>query len=110
MWDQTDRAWFIGRTLTSLGTGLFLIPAPRTDDLRDVRKLAKPDISYPECVRTGSDGFAIAIKWVPNDVETFPSLLTTKCDDDECEDTCAKPGCLCHPQKRICVEKIVESL
>ncbi|HEX8735178.1 MAG TPA: hypothetical protein VF721_07655 [Pyrinomonadaceae bacterium] len=108
MWEQTKSDWILGLSADSKGTGLFLIISPTLDDVWNVRKFAKKDIGYQQCVNLGFQIQALTIKWVPHTVKTYNELLKTKCDNENCKRSCVEPGCLCHPVLKKCVGEPVE--
>lgn len=102
MWDQTEQQWLSSSDPEELGTGLFLIPDPRDDDPKAVRKISEPDITYIQCKRKGDDISARAIKWVPHTVSSYFALLRIMCQG-HCKQKCNQPGCMCDSDKQICV-------
>lgn len=101
MLDQTKIAWLKEIKANVLGTGIFLIPNSEKQGPGTSSKLVEPNLTYQECKERACYHEAKALKWVPQIIADFDTLMQTKCGNS-CEKTCVKPGCICDQDEKIC--------
>ncbi len=81
----------------SLGTGLFLIPAPDKGIL-EFGGVIVPHISHSECAKRGET--CIAFKWIADSYKSYEELMkeraaTRGCLNPDCIGTCTDLTCIC---------------
>lgn len=103
MMDQTNQRWLAGLPQNALGTGLIITRNPTSDNPKATQKGFWGNITYDTCKQIGSNFGAIAIRWIPNTVESYETVLATICGEP-CPGGggCVKPGCWCNPDTDTC--------
>jgi len=96
MEDQTQSDWLIDQLYDDLGTGIFL---SKFEGIKNFQ----PEVTYNYCQDLAKMLDALAYKWVPvNIVKNYKDLLNKPCNMT-CNGSCIEYGCICHPEKNICV-------
>jgi hypothetical protein len=94
--NQTDPDVLKSGDATTLGTGIFAVPDPASEEFGAVRKEMVDDITYEDCVKRGH--FVRAFKWVPRTAgQQDQTMLKNTCAiaGVRCVDRCAPANCLC---------------
>jgi hypothetical protein len=91
--NQTKDEW-VSLYSAELGTGVFLIADPTTnDEEKSPKKVLVPGLAYKECVKRGA--LTIAFKWVPDAISTHAEITAHSCGTRECVDRCVDDECIC---------------
>lgn len=99
--NQTPKASFDARDVNrdSLGTGLFMVPAPEIGML-EYRGVVVPGITYSACVKRGEN--CIGFKWIADALMTVDQINAERANR-----SCLSPNCLpgfpCTDMTCICI-------
>ena len=91
--NQTDENWLDPTQPYELGTGLFVIANPQSNQHNAVTGVVIKDIEYRDCVTRGA--MAVAFKWIPHRIAPFTIITAGTCSGKSCVYTCANYRCLC---------------
>lgn len=92
----------------SLGTGLFLVPAPQIGIL-EVEVVIVQDLTYSECMKRGN--MCVAYKWIPTTIMGHDDIVknrqseSSQCSIYYCEEAsdCPSTYCICYEEYSSCL-------
>jgi hypothetical protein len=89
--NQTNPLDFKSFDQGMLGSGVFAVPDPASDQRGAFKKVIITDITYDSCIIRGM--FCIAFKWTPHQLDKTTIDCSTK--GSPCVSSCADDKCLC---------------